>query len=145
MVTSPRNRNYGERCGEVCWGVGGGQGSCGKRCREMCWGVGGGKERCVGSGEVSESVWGEWGRGWESVWRVGKGCGEKNGGGVVKCVRVWGPNTLPHISPSPHLSLHLPLPPPHPNTLSYPSLSHLFPHLAPHPFSPHLLKVWQSF
>ena len=38
--------------GEVCWGVGGGQGSCGKRyggCGEMC---GGGKERCVGSGEA---------------------------------------------------------------------------------------------
>ena len=51
---------------EVCWGVGGGQGSCGKRyggcgekCWEMCWGVGGGKERCVG--RVWESVWGEWG------------------------------------------------------------------------------------
>ena len=32
--------------GEVCWGVGGGEGSCGKRyggcggrCREVCWGV----------------------------------------------------------------------------------------------------------
>ena len=82
MVTSPRNRNCGERFGEVCWGVGGGQGSCGNRCREMCWGVGGGKERCVGSGEVWESVWSEWGGVWESVWgkemywRVGKGMGE---------------------------------------------------------------------
>ena len=42
--------------GEMCWGVGGGKGSCGKyggcggRCWEVCWGVGGGKERCVGEG-----------------------------------------------------------------------------------------------
>ena len=77
MVTSPRNRNCGERCGEVCWGVGGGQGSCGKRCREMCWGVGGGKERCVGSGEVWESVWSEW-----------EGCGRVYG--ERKCIGVWG-------------------------------------------------------
>ena len=48
---------------EVCWGVGGGQGSCGKRYGGVggdvgkC--VGGGKERCVG--RVWESVWGEWG------------------------------------------------------------------------------------
>ena len=34
--------------GEVCWSVGGDQGSCGKR----YGGVGGDKERCVGSGEV---------------------------------------------------------------------------------------------
>ena len=48
--------------GEVCWGVGEGEGSCvrrygegGGRCREMCWGV----------GEVRKDVWvGEW----ESVW-----------------------------------------------------------------------------
>ena len=43
-------------------------------------GCGGGKERCVGSEEVWESVWGEWGsvlkcRGrsgelWEEVWGV---------------------------------------------------------------------------
>ena len=26
---------------EEVWG-------CGERCREVCWGVGGGKERCVG-------------------------------------------------------------------------------------------------
>ena len=39
MVTSPHNPNCGGRCGrvhgvsgEVCWGVGGGEGSCGKRC-----------------------------------------------------------------------------------------------------------------
>ena len=44
----------------------------------------------VGSGEVWESVWGEWG----SV----LACGERNGGGVGKCVKVWGPNTFPHIS-----------------------------------------------
>ena len=56
--------------GEVCWGVGGGEGSCGKRygecggrCREVCWDVGMSKERCVESGEVWESVWGEWGSG----------------------------------------------------------------------------------
>ena len=53
--------------GKVCWGVGGGEGSCvvwegvwgvwGKlgRCREVSWGVGGGKERYVGSGKVWES------------------------------------------------------------------------------------------
>ena len=49
---------------EVCKGRSGElwerYGGCGGRCREMCWGVGGGKERCVGSGEVWESVWGEW-------------------------------------------------------------------------------------
>ena len=61
---------------KVYLGVGGGEGSC----REVCWGVGGGKERCVGSGEVWESVWGEWG----SV----LACGERNGGGVRKCIRV---------------------------------------------------------
>ena len=51
---------------EVCWGVGGGEGSCekryggcGRRCSKVCWGVGGGKERCV---------WGEWGK---VCWRVG--------------------------------------------------------------------------
>ena len=40
--------------GEVCWGVGGGEGSCGKRrggrCREESWGVGISKKRCVGRG-----------------------------------------------------------------------------------------------
>ena len=142
----------------MCWGVGGGQGSCGKRCggrcRKMCWVVGGGKERCVGSGEVWESIWGE-----EVCWRVEKECGEKNGGGVGKCDWVWGPNTFSTSPPSPHsphLFLHLPLPPTHPNTLSYTSLSYLFPHLpflAPQPntfsyyphISPHLLKVWRSY
>ena len=44
----------------------------------MCWGVGGGKERCVGSGEVWESVWGEWGSVCVGVWEkdVGRGMGE---------------------------------------------------------------------
>ena len=70
------------------------------------------------------------------------------GGGVGKCVGVWGPNTfpptLPDISPYlpslpntfpytyPHISPHLPL---HPTTLSHTSLltsSHLPPHLFLH-------------
>ena len=145
---------------EVCWGVGGGQGSCGKRCVGgdvgKCVGVwGGGKERCVGSGEV----WGGCGRVYgvsgKMCWRVGKGCGEGNGGDEGKCVEVWGPNTLliPHISslpsPFPHLSLHLPLLPPHPITFSYTS-SHTSSHISPsspqHIFllSPHLLSPSQS-
>ena len=90
-------------------------------------------------------------------WRVGKGCGEGNGGDVGKCVEVWGPNTLliPHISslpspfptspltsPTPHhtflqffsyLFPHLPFLPPHPNTFSY------YPHISLH------LKVWRSY
>ena len=91
-------------------------------------------------------------------------CGERNGRGVGKCVRMWGPNTLPHtlshISsltssfptsplPPPHSNCrtHAPTPPlipvplptssflpPHPNTFSY------YPHI-----SPHLFKVWQSY
>ena len=75
----------------------------------------------------------------EVCWRVGKGCGERNERVVGKCVRVWGPNTLLPISPpSPYLFLHLPLPPPHPNTLSYTSShssSHIFsssPHTPTH-------------
>ena len=52
---------------EVCWGVGGGQGSCGKR----YGGVGGDVGKCVGVlGEVRKDVW-----------RVEK-CGE----GVGKCM-----------------------------------------------------------
>ena len=54
--------------GEVCWGIGGGEGSCekrngecGGRCREVCWDVGMSKKRCVGSREVWKSVSGEWG------------------------------------------------------------------------------------
>ena len=163
MVILPHNRNCGGRCEESAWGEWGsalgcrvGQGCCGNRfggCREMCWGVGKGKERCVGSGEVWESVWGEWGGVWESVWgekvcwRVGKGCEERNGGGVGKYAGCGAPT---HFPTSP------PLPPSHPNTLSNTSLSYFFPHLpflAPHPntfsyyphISPHLLKVWQSY
>ena len=51
---------------EVCWGVGGGQGSCGKRyggcggrCREMCWGVGGGKGKMCGEWRSVGRVWGK--------------------------------------------------------------------------------------
>ena len=89
----------------------------------------------------------------EVCWRVGKGCGEGSGEDVGKCVEVWGPNTLliPHISlPSrPHLFLHLPLPPPHPITLSYTSFytSSLLPPPTPqHIFllSPHLPSPSQS-
>ena len=99
----------------------------------MCRGVGGGKERLVGRGV------GEWG----SV----LACGERNGGGVGKCVRVWDPYTFPHIS---SLTSFLspfptsPLPPPHPNTLFY--TSHTSSHISPHTFfllshiSPHFLQ-----
>ena len=38
------------------------------------------------------------------------GMEERNGGGVGKCVWVWGSNTFPHL---PHLSLHLPYTPTH--------------------------------
>ena len=126
---------------EVRWGVGGGQGSCrkryggcGGRCREMCSGVWGGKERCVGSEEVRGGCGKVYGVSGEVCWRVGKGCGERNGEDVGKCVEVWGPNTLL----IPHISLHLPLPPPHPITLSYTSFytsSHIppsYPHTPTH-------------
>ena len=114
----------------------------------MCWGVGGGKERCVG--RVWESVWGEW----EVCRRVGKGCGEGNGGDVGKCVEVWGTNTLliPHISlPSPFPAFPLTSPTPHHTFLHL--LSYLFPHLPPHPntfsyypyITLHFLKVWRSY
>ena len=140
--------------GEVCWGVGGHQGSCGKRC-------GGGVGKCLG-------VWGEIRKDVEKSGRVYgvSGEGGKKVYGEKKCVGVWGKDvgrcrkmcqgvepqhTSPHLLP--HLSLHLPLPSPHPNTLSYTSLLYLFPHLAPHPntfsyyphISPHLLKVWRSY
>ena len=57
--------------------------------------------------------------------------------GIGKCVRVWGPNTLPTF---PHISLtfpyHLPLPFPHPNTLSYTS-SYTSSHISPSsPYTP---------
>ena len=41
-----------EGCGEVCWGVGGGEENVERgagRCGEVCWGEGGDEERC---GEV---------------------------------------------------------------------------------------------
>ena len=79
LVTSPHKRNCGvrsrgERCErvhgvnkEVCWGVGGGQGSCGKR----YGGMGGDVGKCVGVwGEVRKDVWGV----------------EKCGEGVGKCM-----------------------------------------------------------
>ena len=162
---------WGERCGrvhgvnkEVCWDVGGGQGSCGKRyggcggrCRKMCWGVGEGKERCVGSGEVWGGCGKVYGVSEEVCWRVGKGCGEGNGEDVRKCAELWGPNTLliPHISlPSPFPTSPLTSPTPHQTFLHL--LSYLFPHpsfLPPHPntfsyyphISLHLLKVWRSY
>ena len=74
----------------------------------MCWGVGGGKERCVGSGELWESVWGEW----ESMLESGA------------------PTHFPTSPHSPHLSLHLPLLLPHSNILSYTS-SHTSSHISP--------------
>ena len=53
--------------GEVCWGVGRGEGSCGKRCggrcREVCW-------------EVRKDVW------------RGEGCGRVYGVSG-KCVGMW--------------------------------------------------------
>ena len=139
---------------EVCWGVGGGQGSCGKR----YGGMGGDVGKYVGVwGEVRKDVWGVekcgkvYGVSGEVCWRVGKGCGEGNGKDVGKCVEVWGPNTSSHfptphhtfLNPTPHhtflhlLSYLFPHPsflPPHPNTFSY------YPHI-----SLHLLKVWQSY
>ena len=72
----------------------------------------------------------------EVGWREGEGCGERNGGSVVKCVEVWGPNTLsptlPISPPSPFLTS--PLPTPHPDTLSY-TFSHISSHISPS--SPH--------
>ena len=88
----------------------------------------------------------------------GIGCGEVHGS-VLGCGAPT--SFFPHFptSPpslhSPHLSLHLPLPPPHPNTLSYNTShtsSHIFPSsptpqhiflLSPHP--PHLLQVWRNY
>ena len=113
---------------EVCWGVGGGEGSCvGRGVRECMGWVG----KCVG-------MWGEeWGR-----------CREV-------CLGVGPQHTSPHLllhltfsyisltSPTPqhtflhllsYLFPHLPFLPPYLNTFSY--YSHI---------SPHLLKVWRSF
>ena len=90
--------------------------------------------------------------------RVGKGCGEGNGGDVGKCIEVWGPNTLfiPHISslPSPFHAFPLTSSTPHHTFLHL--LSYLFPHLPflpPHPktfsyypyITLHFLKVWRSY
>ena len=97
---------------------------CEGRCREVFLGMGMSKERCMRSGEVCGGVYGVSG---EVCWREGEGCGERNGGGVGKCVRVWGLNTLPPTLP--HISF-LTLPPPHPNTLSYTS-SHTSFHISP--------------
>ena len=117
-------------------------------------GCGGGKERCVGSGEVWESVWGEWGGVWESVWgeEVCWRVGEEWGNCREMCLGVGPQRTSPHLLP--HLTFPCISPYRYlPNTLSYTSLSHLFPHLASHPntffyylhISPHLLKVWRSY
>ena len=90
-------------------------------------------------GEVRKDVWGGCGKVYgvrgEVCWHVGKGCAEGNGEDVGKCVEVWGPNTLLilHISYL-HLSLHLPLPPPHPITLSC-TFFHTSTHISPS--SPH--------
>ena len=99
--------------------------------------------KCVGVwGEVRKDVWEVekcgrvYGVSGKVCWRVGKGCGEGNGGDVGKCVEVWGPNTLliPHISslPSPFPTSPLTSPTPHHTFLQF--LSYLFPHL---PFLPH--------
>ena len=91
-------------------------------------------------GEVRKDVWGGCGKVYgvsgEVCWRVGKGCGERNGEDVGKCVEVWGPNTLliPHISlPSPFPTSPLTSPTPHHTFL------HLLSYLLPHPYflSPH--------
>ena len=159
MVTSPRNRN----CGESAWDEWGSVLGCRGRSGEVWEEVWGGAGKCFGvRGEIRKDVWGV-----EKCGRVygvsGEGVRECMGRGSVlaygkrmcvgKCVRVWGPNTLSHISfltsPFPTSPLSSPLP----NTLSYTSLLNLFPHLAPHPntfsyyphISPHLLKVWRSY
>ena len=76
MVTSPHRQMHGVS-GEVCWGVGGGQG-----------GIGGGIGKCLGVwGEIRKDVWGV-----EKCGRVygvsGEGCGRVYG--ERKCVGVWG-------------------------------------------------------
>ena len=95
----------------------------------------------------------------EVCWHEGEGCGERNEGGAVKCVRMWGPNTLPptlphissltfpYISPYlPHTPTHFPTPPLIPlltSSLPPPTPQHTFLRLLPH--LPHLLKVWRSY
>ena len=155
MVTSPHNRNCGGRCGESAWDEWGSvlrcRGSCGKRC-------GGGVGKCLGVwGEIRKDVWGVekcgrvYGVSGEGVREcMGRGSvlayGERMWGGVGKCFRVWGPNTLPHISfvtspfptspltfPTPqHTFLHLPL---IPLPTCRPTPQHIF-LLSPHLPSP---------
>ena len=78
-------QNFGERCGEVCYvmgvgegrSVGGGVEKCGERCGEVCWGVGEvrkdvGRGRCeerYGNEGKCVGVWGRWDRGerWDRV------------------------------------------------------------------------------
>ena len=143
--------------GKCVGGVGGGQGSCGKR----FGGVGGGVGKCLGVwGEIRKDVWGVekcgrvYGVSGDGVREcVGRGsvlaCGERMWGGAGKCVRVWGPNTLPHISfltspfptfpltfPTPqHTFLHLPLIPLPTSPLPRPTPQHIF-LLSPHLPSP---------
>ena len=135
-------------------GVGGGVGKCvgvWGEVRKDVWGV----EKCgrvygVSGGGMWESVWGE-----KVCWRVGKGCEERNGGGVGKYAGCGAPTHFPHLLLH-FIFLYISLTSFTPNSLSYNSLSYLFPHLpflAPHPntfsyyphISPHLLKVWQSY
>ena len=122
--------------GEVCWGVGGDQGSCEKRC-------GGGVGKCFGVwGEIRKDVWGVEkcgrvygvsGEGGKRVYGERKcvGVWERMWGGVGKCVRVWGPNTLPHTSflTFPYISPYLPHTPTHFPT---PPSSHISPHTPTH-------------
>ena len=135
---------------EVCWSVGGGQGSFGKRCVGgdvgKCVGVwGGGKERCVG--RVWKSVC-RYGVSEKACWRVGKECGEGNGRDLGKCVgpqhtfnspRLLPTLTFPYISPYfPHTPSHFPTTPliPLPTSpLPPPIPQHMF-LLSPHLPSP---------
>ena len=75
--------------------------------RKDVWGV----EKCgEGCGRVYGASGEVWGTNWERCRAVGK------------CVRVWGPDTLPHTLP--HISSlpsSFPTSPPHPNTRSYTS------------------------
>ena len=140
--------------GEVCWGVGGDQGSCGKRC-------GGGVGKCLGVwGEIRKDVWGV-----EKCGRVYgvSGEGGKRVYGERKCVGVWGKNVgrcremCQGVGPqhTSHISFLTSPFPTSPLTFPTPqhTFLHLFPHLAPHPntfsyyphVSPHLLKVWRSY
>ena len=123
--------------GEVCWGVGGHQGSCG-----------GGVGKCLGVwGEIRKDVWGV-----EKCGRVYgvSGEGGKRVYGEKKCVGVWGkdvgrcremcqgvgpqhtsPHLLPHLT-FPYISPYLPHTPTHfPTPPSYIS-SQISPHTPTH-------------